>query len=295
MRSNGKSRMGRLLLPVIAAILLTCVCPSATASTSVVSQVHVISVHVQDHAAFDSVFLFFRDILKLPLVYGELSKPGNKEQTLYAGFSVGNAYIEPCGPYKNNVPFSPDRTARFHGLTFSPGASIAEDANELGRRGISHSGLIGGGHMPRFIYVADPLLTGPRLAVSLWEIQDKSDRINLGFLSSSLQEAGGGALGVKRIEEVRIGYPDKRHLAQWRSFLAPARHEGEVWFVGDGPVLRFVPGKDAQIESIVLKVESLEKAKAVLSRQNLTARHTRHGVELDPAKTWGLRIILREK
>ena len=102
-------------------------------------------------------------------------------------------------------------------------------------------------------------------------------------------------MGVKRIEEVRIGYPDKRHLAQWGSLLAPARHEGEVWSVGNGPALRFVPGKDAQIESIVLKVESLEKAKAVLSRQNLTARHTRHGVELDPAKTWGLRIILREK
>jgi flavin-dependent dehydrogenase len=35
------------------------------------------------------------------------------------------------------------------------------------------------------------------------------DRVNLGFLRSSLEEAKGGALGVKRIQEVRIGYPER--------------------------------------------------------------------------------------
>jgi hypothetical protein len=287
--------MKSLWFPVIVGLFVTCPCLSAPGSIPVVSQVHVVSVHVRDHAVFDSVFLFFRDILKLPLVYGELSKPGNEGQTLYAAFSVGNAYIEPCGPYKIDAPFSPDRTARFHGLTFAPAVSIAEEAKELGRRNISHSEVIGGGDMSRFIYLTDVLLTGKRQAVSLWEIQDQNDRANLGFLTSSLEEARGGALGVKGIEEVRIGYPQKENLAQWGRFLTPAKHEGDRWFVGNGPVLRFVESTDTQIESIVLSVASLEKAKAVLFQRQLIGAQTPDHIELDPAKIWGLRIILKEK
>ena len=287
--------MKSLWFPAITAILVTCLCPSAPASTAVVSQVHVLSVHVQDHAAFDAVFLFFRDTLKLPLVYGELSKPAQEGQRLYAGFSVGNAYLEPCGPYKNDPPFSPDRTAWFHGLTFAPGTSLAEAADELGRRNISHSEVMGGGNMPRFVYLNDVLLTGPKQAVSLWEIQDPNNHVNPGFLAASLQKARGGALGVQCLQEIRIGYPHKDHLAQWGSFLTPAKHEGDSWFVGNGPVLRLVPGPDMQLESIVLKVESLERAKAVLAQGHLLGEQTSDRVELDPAKTCGLRIILKEK
>jgi hypothetical protein len=261
----------------------------------VVSQVHVVSVHVQDHAAFDAVFLFLRDTLKLPRVYGELSKPAQEGQRLYAGFSVGNAYLEPCGPYKNDAPFRPDQTARFHGLTFAPATPLAEAANELGRRNISHSEVMGGGDLPHFVYLSDVLLTGPKQAVSLWEIQNPNDRTNLGFLASSLQEARGGALGVQRLAEIRLGYPHKDNLAQWDNFLTPAKHEGDRWFVGNGPVLRLVPSTDTQIESIVLKVESLEKAKTVLSQGHLLGEQTSDRIELDPAKICGLRITLKEK
>jgi hypothetical protein len=281
--------------PEIAAAWVACLCPSVIAAPSVVSQVHVVSVHVQDQATFDSVFLFFRDTIKLPLIYGEVSTPETRGQTLYAGFSVGNAYIEPCGPYKSDAPFSAGQPARFHGLTFAPATSIAEDANELGRRSISHSQVLGRWTMPRFVYVTDALLTDRKQAVSIWEIQNEDDRANLRFLSPPLEEAQGGALGVKSIAEVRIEYPNKECLTQWGNFLAPAKREGDAWFVGGGPVLRFVPGAETQIESIVLKVESLDKAKAVLSQGNLIGDQAPDSIELDPAKVWGLRIILKEK
>jgi hypothetical protein len=288
--------MKSLWFPAIVALVVTCLCPLAPASTPVVSQVHVLSVHVQDHATFDAVFLFFRDTLKLPRVYGELSKPAQEGQRLYAGFSVGNAYFEPCGPYQSDAPFSPDRTARFHGLTFSPATPLAEAANELGRRSIAHSEVMdGGGNLPRFVYLSDALLTGPKQAVSLWEIQNRSDTTNLNFLAASLQEARGGALGVQRLAEVRLGYPHKDNLAQWDNFLTPAKHEGDRWSVGNGPVLRLVPSTDTQIESIVLKVESLERAKTVLSQGHLLGEQTSDHLELDPAKICGLRITLREK
>jgi hypothetical protein len=287
--------MRPIVLPVISTLLFTGACLSAAPSRSAVSQVHVISVHVPDPAAFDKVFLLFRDVLQLPRVYGELSKSGNSDRRLYAGFSVGNAYLEPCGPYKDDAPFSPDRPARFHGLTFSPATTIADAAIALGNKSVSHSEVMGGGDLPRFVYLNDALLIGKKLAVSIWEIQNTNDNVNLSFLQSSLQEAKGGALGVKSIEEVRIGFPEKANLAQWGNFLSSAKHEGDVWFVGNGPALRFVPGKEMQVESIVLRVESLEKATKVLAQRQLVGKLTPDNVELAPARTWGLRIILRGK
>ena len=139
-RPNKITAVRSFLSPIIPSLLFAGVALSAPAPTPVVSQVHVLSIHVPDHAAFDAVFFFFRDVVQLPPVYGEPSQPGNKEKRLYAGFSVGNAYLEPCGPYPSDAPFSSNRPARFHGLTFSPATTLAENAQDLTRRGISHSG-----------------------------------------------------------------------------------------------------------------------------------------------------------
>ena len=285
--------MRPIVLPAVSTFLLTGICLSAAPSTPVVSQVHVVSVHVPDHAAFDAVFLLFRDVLRLPRVYGELSTPSQADQRLYAGFSVGNAYLEPCGPYHNDAPFSADQRARFHGLTFSPGTSIADAEQALGQRSIPYSGVMGSGDMPRFVYLNDPWLTGRHLAVSVWEIRDTNDHVNFGFLRSSLQEVNGGALGVRNLEEVRVAAPGITNLVQWGSFLSPAQHDGDLWSVGNGPALRFVPGDTLRLDSIVLRVDSLDKAKAALSERNLVGKVTSDGVELDRAKTCGLRIVLR--
>lgn len=279
---------------VLPALILTRVGLSAPVPTSVVSRVHVVSIHVRDHAAFDSVFLLFRDVLQLPLVYGSLSKPGNESDRLYAGFSVGNAYLEPCGPYSSDAPFSSNQVARFHGLTFSPATSLVEDSQELTRRRISHGPIVGGGSLPRFVYFDDTWLTGKLLAVSIWEVKDKTDRVNLEFLGSSLQEAKGGALGVKRIDEVRIGCPGDANREQWSHFLTPARQEGDAWLFGNGAALRLVPSQANQIESIVLKVKSLEQARTAAAQRDLLGKATVDGIELNRAKTLGLRILLKE-
>ncbi len=265
------------------------------ASPRVVSQAQVVSVHVRNQATFDTVFIFFKDVLQLPLVYGELSKPGDDTRTFFAGFSVGNAYIEPCGPYQNDAPYHPNQPARFHGITFCPATSITDAVKELGRRNLAYSGPFGGGQMPWFVYLSDPALTGKLLAASIWEIQNKEDHANLPYLSAVLKDAKGGALGVKRMAEVRIGYMDSTHAIRWRGFLHPARQEGDRWIVGNGPKLRFVPSPKLQIESILLEVGSLKKVKAVLASKNLLGQPTSNVLELDPAKTWGLRIHLQEK
>ena len=50
---------------------------------------------------------------------------------------------------------------------------------------------------------------------------------------------------------------------------------------------------EPEIESITLEVESLEEAKAFLSGAGLLGKQTDAAVEVDPAKAFGLRMILR--
>jgi hypothetical protein len=65
------------------------------------------------------------------------------------------------------------------------------------------------------------------------------------------------------------------------------------WHVGNGPALRLVPCNEEGIEAVVLQVESLERARAVLAKNNLLGTSGPESVELDSAKTWGLRVILK--
>jgi hypothetical protein len=95
--------------------------------------------------------------------------------------------------------------------------------------------------------------------------------------------------------DVNIGCPRQANLEQWSHFLTPAKHEGDAWSVGNGPGLRLVQSNANQIESIVLKVESLEKARAAAEKRNLLGKVTLDGIELDSSKTLGLRILLKEK
>jgi hypothetical protein len=146
--------MRRFLLPLLCIASLLGSCRSFPDPMPAISQVHVISVHVRDRATFDSVFLFFRDGLRLPRIYGEPSMPDPGDRTLYAGFSVGNACLEPCGPYKADAPYGLDRPARFHGLTFAPTTTIAAAAAELERRKVAHSEVGGSDGTPRFLFLA---------------------------------------------------------------------------------------------------------------------------------------------
>jgi hypothetical protein len=274
---------------------------AASSPPAVVSQLQVISIHVRDYPSFDSVFLFFRDQLRLPLLYGELSTPEKRQGTLYAGFSAGNAYFEPCGPYASDAPFAESSPARFHGLTFSVAESAARSSAELDRRGLPHSGVKarispgGEAGFPRFIYLSDRLLAGKLRAVSLWECGTSDIQVSPNFLRSSLDAVQGGALGLKRVEEVRLGYLQKQSLKRWDQLLSPARRVGYSRLVGQGPALHFVRGGADDIREVVLRVESLERAKVFLQQHGLLGLATPDRLELAPEKAFGLRILLIQK
>lgn len=284
--------MRRLAPALIAGLLLTGSPSAFPAAPALVSRLNVVSVHVKDAATFDAVFLFFRDVLRLPLLYGQQSTPGRVGR-LYSGFSVGNAYIEPCGPYGDDAPYSDDQPARFHGLTFASGRPLAHAPAELDSRQIAHAGLIGGQAQTGFVYLKGPL-GSDRQAVSLWEVRDPGDRVQPAFLALSLDDARGGALGVARLAEVRVAYPSGPILEAWRTLLAPDRASEGLWKPAAGPAIRLVAGKTAAIESILLDVRSLESAKRALEQRGLLGPVSAASAWMDPAKVWGLKIEVRE-
>ena len=78
------------------------------------------------------------------------------------------------------------------------------------------------------------------------------------------------------------------------TFSARPDAKSPFWHIGNGPVLRFIPANEARIDSIVLKVGSLAKAKSALHEQNLVGKQTADGLEVDVTKACGLRIVLKE-
>ena len=77
-------------------------------------------------------------------------------------------------------------------------------------------------------------------------------------------------------------------------FWPPPNMRGDDWFIENGPALRMVPSKANQIESIVLKAESLEQARTAAAKWSLRGRVALDGIELDPIKTLALRVLLKE-
>ncbi len=65
-----------------------------------------------------------------------------------------------------------------------------------------------------------------------------------------------------------------------------------VWQLGNGLVIRLEPSTENIIQALVLKVASIEKAKAFLSERDLMGTITERHVTIAPAKIQGLDIRL---
>ena len=259
--------------------------PLASTAAPIVSQLHVLSIHVPDSAKFDAVCRLLGEGLGLPKVYGEPSQPPNNGKRNYAGFSVGNAYLEPCGPYAGDPPFTVDQPVRFCGLTFDPAKSLDVAAQVMAERGIPRSEITGAAGRFSLFQTTDTNLTGRYQAVGLWEIKDPQDCLTLKSVKSLLEQANGGPLGVKRLAEIRLKCAGSASMRQWANFLAPAKRDGNLLSVGEGPVFRLIPvgeQDDNSVEGVVIEVESLDRARRVLEPKAMLRPSAFHGLELRP-------------
>jgi hypothetical protein len=109
-----------------------------------------------------------------------------------------------------------------------------------------------------------------------------------------LRAGGGGALGVERVTEVVAGVKDfgaAREL--WRTLYAPAPEKAAgVWEVDDGPAVRLVPAASNSIQTLTLKVSSLERAAVSLRESGMLGAVTDNEIAIAPARLEGLDVRL---
>jgi hypothetical protein len=109
-----------------------------------------------------------------------------------------------------------------------------------------------------------------------------------------LRERGGGALGLERVREVVAGVRDfGRARAMWAKLYAPAPEVASgVWEIDDGPALRLVASDTNSIQSLALRVSSLERAETALRESGMIGTVADEEITMNPAKIEGLRVRL---
>lgn len=111
---------------------------------------------------------------------------------------------------------------------------------------------------------------------------------------SRLRANGGGALGLERVTEVVVGVRDlPKARAMWSKLYAPAPEVAPgLWEIDDGPALRLVESDSDSIQSLALRVSSLERAETALRERGMIGTVTADEITIAPEKMEGLRVRL---
>ena len=111
---------------------------------------------------------------------------------------------------------------------------------------------------------------------------------------ATLDARAGGALGLEFVKEIVAGVEDvKEAQRHWRNLLAPVTEVApNVWEIADGPRVRFIPASKSAIQTLVLKVASLERAEAILTDQNMLGSIKEDELIIKPEKICGLNVRL---
>jgi hypothetical protein len=115
-------------------------------------------------------------------------------------------------------------------------------------------------------------------------------------LRAQLVNGGGGPLGVVDVKEVIIGVVDMEMARLlWQRLLDPTPSASDTWQIGTGPAVRLTPATDNRVQALVIRVASLERARAFLRDKQLLGVDTAGQVTIDPSKIGGLDLRLVER
>jgi hypothetical protein len=116
-------------------------------------------------------------------------------------------------------------------------------------------------------------------------------------LRAQLARSGGGPLGVIDVKEVIIGAVDVEMARRlWQRLLDPTPSAtSNTWPIGTGPAVRLVPASENRVQALLIRVASLERAKAFLREKQLLGADAAGQVTIDPSKIGGLDLRLLER
>ena len=250
------------------------------------------------------VFTFFTETLGLPVAWPLEERGG----VMSGGVGFGNVNVEAIRfPGQRALPSRAEVT----GFGFEP-SSMPACLEELQRRQVAHGPLrpltvvdSGGARRTLFTNVTLLGLSDTALPVDatmhIFLSEYSPTYVNVderrARLRSQLVNSGGGPLGVVAVKEVIVGAVDLEVARQrWQKLLDPIPSTtSNTWQIGSGPAVRLVPANENRIQTLLIRVASLERAKAFLRDRQLLGADAAGQVTIDPSKVGGLDLRLVDR
>ena len=109
-----------------------------------------------------------------------------------------------------------------------------------------------------------------------------------------LRDSGGGAVGLESVKEIVAGVCDlDAARALWNKLYEPAAESAPgLWQTGDDPAVRLRRSDADSIQTLVLKVSSLERAETFLRESGMLGSVAEDHIKIDPSKLQGLDVRL---
>ena len=302
MRGNN-SLISKARVPVLVVLLTVGGSESGSQTPSASQPIRQID-HIMIRTGNPSeLYAFFTDTLQLPVAWPMTSpRPG----VMTGGVGFGNVNVEAI-----QVPGQTDPRPRLLGFAIEPSA-LDESLIELNRRG-----LTSGERRPLVASGPDGSKRTLWTNVTLRQFSDSdgpADATIHIFLSeyspayvnvderrarlrAQLVNSGGGPLGVVDVKEVIIGAVDVESARRlWQRLLEPTPSAtSNTWQIGTGPAVRLMPAKENRVQALLIRVASLERAKAFLRDKQLLGIDAAGQATIEPSKIGGLDLRLVEK
>ena len=250
------------------------------------------------------LYALFAETLRLPVAW-PLTSP--RAGVMTGGVGFGNVNVEAI-----QFPGQTDPRPRLLGFALEPSA-LDDSVIELNRRGLTSG-------EPRPLVATGPDGSKRTLwtNVTLRQFSDSDSpadatihiflsEYNPTFVNVDERRArlraqligdGGGPLGVVEVKEVIIGTVDMATARRWWQRLVdptPSAGSSTTWQIGAGPAVRLVPANENRVQALLIRVTSLERAKAFLGEKQLLGVDTAGQVTIEPSKIGGLDLRLVER
>lgn len=278
------------------------------ARPAIVRQVDHIIVRVDTVADAKALWSLFSEKLNLPIAW----PPADYKGFFSGGVSLGNVNLEfahdsdepgPPHPRDNGVA-----SAKFSGLGLEP-EPLPQAIAELERLRVRHGTPDSyqkedesGNRSTLWTTVYLDELSKKDMNIFLCEYaQDlflmsnpprRDTEENRRYLKDQLKQRGGGPIGIDSVKEIVIETSDyEATLRTWEKLLGlnAADSRGELHPTG-GPAIQLTPSRRNGIQSIVVRVANLERARRFLQTTGLFGHDMKSGIGMDRAKLLGIAV-----
>ena len=278
--------------------------PPSKPRLAIVPQVDHIIISADTVEDAKALWSLFSEQLELPIAW----PPAQYEGFFSGGVNAGNVNLEFAYSGNESVELQstrqPSTNARFSGLGLEP-EPLAQALPELERLGLRHGQPDvyqkedrSGNKATLWTTVSLDDVSKNDIDVFLCEYSQNIFRPrrdieeNRRYLKDQLRQRGGGPMGIELVKEIVIGTSDyEATLRLWQKLLGPdARASGGVLHPATGPAIRFTPSASDGIQSVVVRVVALGRARRFLQASGLLGRDAKSRIAIAPNKVMGIDV-----